>query len=272
MYIDTHCHLNFGAFDDDWKETAERARQAGVTKMIVVGTDLETSKKAVELVQGQEGLWAAVGFHPHHAKGIGEADLEKITKQMEELVTKPKVVAVGECGLDYHVYQDSKYEKKAITPELVKLQKQLLGIQIQLAKKASLPIIFHNRAAGEDTLDAIDHFCKIDGKYPRGVFHCISGSRKLLDKILAMGFYVGVDGNVTYSQEVQILTEAIPLDRLVLETDSPYLTPDPLRGEKLRNEPANVRIVAEFVSSLKKLSLDEVRAKAKENAEALFSI
>ena len=236
MYIDTHCHLNFSAFKDDWQEVADKCVRAGVEKMIVVGADLATSQKAVEICQKHQALFASVGVHPHHAPG--EFDLEKL----RALAKNKKVVAIGETGVDYHVYQKSKYPSTAlrINPEMKTRQKTIFGQQIQLAKELKLPLIIHNREAGEDTLDVLDHFSKSDGRYPTGVFHCISGSRKLLQKILALGFYVGVDANITYSQEVQTLISDAPLNRILLETDSPYLMPAPhpptCRGKKINKK------------------------------------
>ena len=264
MYIDTHCHLNFAVFKDDWKEVADKAVQAGVEKMVVVGADLETSCRAVELAEKHKNLFASVGIHPHHCQNKIEID------RLESLAKSKKVVAIGECGLDYHVYEKSKYQDKEITPEIKTLQKCLFGQQIQLAKKLNLPMIIHNRAAGEDILDTLNHFCKSDGQCPQGVFHCISGSKKLLKKILEMGFFIGVDGNVTYSQEVQTLAQLVPMNRVLLETDSPWLTPEPNRS--LRNEPISVKIVAEFLSRLKKVPVKKIEAETSKNAKKLFKI
>lgn len=268
MYTDTHCHLNFEAFEDDWLEVAQEAVKAGVEKMIVVGSDIESSRKAIEIAERVEGLWASVGFHPHHCKGL--KNIDEMINGLRELAVNKKVVAIGECGLDYHVYQKSKYSKLKISEEQKKLQKQVFGKQIQLAKELDLPMIIHNREAQREILDVIDHFCKSDGQYPKGVFHCISGSVNFLKKLLEKGFYVGVDGNVTYSSEVQALVNEIPLDKMVLETDSPWLTPEPQRG--LRNRPINVKIVAEFVAKQKRISIDQVAQVTSSNAQKLFKL
>ncbi len=268
MYIDTHTHLNFEAFEKDCLEVVKQAKANGVAKMIVVGVDLESSQKAIELAEKVEGVFAAVGFHPHHCKGIEDAG-EMIMK-LRKLAKSKKVVAIGECGLDYHVYQKTKYVKAKITEEQKNLQKQVFGRQVQLAKELSLPVIIHNREAQKEILDVLDHFCKNDGRYPEGVFHCISGSKKYLKKLLEGGFYIGVDGNVTYSGEVQMLVRETPLNRLLLETDSPWLTPVPYRG--LRNTPSSVKIVAESVAGLKEVLISQVEAKTTKNAEILFKI
>lgn len=263
MYIDTHCHLNFKAFEKDWEEIADEAVKAGVEKMIVVGADLQTSARAVELAEKHKALFASVGIHPHHCQNqINMAKLKSLAKSK-------KVAAIGECGLDYHVYEKSKYQDKEITAEIKTLQKNLFGQQIQMAKKLELPMIIHNREAGEETLDALNHFCTNDGQYPKGVFHCISGSKKLLQKILDLGFYIGIDGNIAYSQEVQTLAAEAPLNRILLETDAPYLSPKHDGG---RNFPQSVKIVAQFLAKLKGTSINQIEAETTKNAIKLFNI
>lgn len=263
MYIDTHCHLNFAAFKDDWKEVADQCVKGGVGKMIIVGADLETSQKAVEISQKHPALFAGVGVHPHHAHKMTNFQFSIFKK----LAQNKKVVAIGETGVDYHVYEKSKYENKAITPEIKTLQKRLFGQQIQLAKELKLPLIIHNREAGNDTLDVLDHFCKSDGQYPPGVFHCISGSRKLLQKILALGFFIGVDANIGYSQEVQTLASDAPLDKIILETDAPYLAPG---RDGVRNTPQSVTIIAQALAQIKNLSESNVAQQTTANAQRLF--
>jgi len=276
MYIDTHAHLNFEAFEKDWRKVVTEAQDSGVEKVIVPGTNIETSKKAVELAEKTDGLFAVVGFHPHHCKGLN--DIDEMIKKIKRLARGKKVVGIGECGLDYHVYQNSKYKKVKITEKQKKLQKQVFGRQIQLAKSLDLPLVIHNREAQKDILDVIDHFCKSDGKLPKGVFHCISGGVKYLKKVMEKGFYIGVDGNVTYSEEVKSLVKEIPLNRLLIETDSPWLTPEPLRskglkmGKMLRNKPISVKIVAESVALIKKISLEKIKNQTTKNAERLFNI
>jgi TatD DNase family protein len=271
MLIDTHCHLNFKVFENDWQEVMRRAQKAGVEKIIVVGTDLETSRRAVEMARQKKGLYAAVGLHPHYVGGLRKFSNFQfsIFKQLKSLAKSKKVVAIGECGLDYHQSQNSRHPAK-------NLQKRVFGMQIQLAKELNLPLIIHNREAHEDVLDVLNHFCKDDGNYPRGVFHCISGDRKYLNQVLKMGFYIGVDGNVTYNKEVKRLVRHGPVERLLLETDSPYLMPEPKRSslqakqDKLRNEPINVKIVAEFLAKLHHTSINQIEKLTTENAEALF--
>jgi len=263
MYIDTHCHLNFKVFSQDWRQVANQAVSAGVEKMIVVGADMESSIKAVKLAEKHPNLWAAIGIHPHHVQS--NIDLEKL----EKLAKSKKVAAIGECGLDYHVYEKSRYENLEITPKIKIAQKRLFGQQIQLAKKMNLPIIIHNREAGEDTLDVLRHFSTDDGYYPLGVFHCISGGKKLLKKILEAGFFIGVDGNIVYSQEVQIMAAESPLEKIVLETDAPYLSAD-RSGD--RNTPETVKIVAQYLAKLKNIPIKKVEQQTALNAHQLFKL
>lgn len=277
MLIDTHCHLNFEAFATDWQTAVKKAKAAGVGKMIVVGADIDSCLKAIEMIKETDELYAAIGFHPHHVKaliGLAYARVQicQITDQLKKLAKSKKVVAIGECGLDYHAYKQTKYREalQAITPEVKTLQKQLFGMQIQLAKELKLAMIIHSREAHLDTLDTLDHFCKNDGKLPRGVFHCISGNKKELQLILDKGFYVGVDGNVTYSQEVQALARLIPLNKLLLETDSPWLTPAPHRTT--RNQPENIKIIAKYLAKITKNSVEKIEKQTTKNAEDLFRL
>jgi TatD DNase family protein len=257
MLVDTHCHLNLKPFEKDWRKVAERAKKAGVEKMIVVGIDLTTSQKAIAMARKTKGVYATVGLHPFHPPKLSL--LNNLKARLKELAKAKEVVAIGECGLDYS--RGTKNQNQ---------QKRVLGMQIQLAKELNLPLIINNRGADEALLDVLDHFCKNDNYYPKAVLHCISGSRDYLSKGLELGFYVGVDGNVTYSKPVRDLVKLTPLERLVLETDSPFLTPEPQR--RLRNQPINVKIVAEFVAKLNSISLEKIKAVTTKNAKALFGI
>jgi len=282
MYIDTHTHLNFQSFGSDWQSAVKEAKAAGVEKMIVVGTDIKSSLKAIEMVKQDDSLLATVGFHPHHVRSFlglsyARVQLAQITDQLAKLAKTKRVVGIGECGLDYHVYKQTKYKtvlKKEDWKKFKILQKQVFGMQIQLAKKLNLPLVIHNREAENDLIDTIDHFCKEDGKYPNGVLHCISGSKEYLKKGLKMGFYIGVDGNVTYDKKVQKLAKEVPLNRLVIETDSPNLIPEPIKSSQKtsRNKPANVVIVAEFLSKLKKVEIKKIQEATRKNAKDLFKI
>lgn len=244
--IDAHCHLNFQAFEIDLDKVIKEAQEAGVDTIVNVGTKIDSSQKAIELAQKYEGLYAAVGIHPHHADKLEDNWLE----ELENLAKNEKVIAIGECGLDYFSYKTNGITDK-------KLQKELFQKQIELAIKLKLPLQIHNRQAGDDILEILNHY-KNSLPTPPGVFHCFSGSEDFLKKVLNLGFYIGYDGNVTYkgiakgeAVSLQDLVKLTPVERILTETDAPYLSPVPLRG--LRNTPKNVIITSNFIADLKQI-------------------
>jgi len=291
--IDTHCHLNFKAFDNQVDAVITRAKMAGVDKFIVPGTDIETSKKAVKLAEKQDGIYAAVGIHPHHiyqyqvqsAKCKVQSYNSKLKSDLEEiekLLNSKKVVAVGEVGIDKFVYQKTKYETYRINPEFVNLQKQLFIAQIKLAIKYKKSLIIHSREAAGETLRIIGDSSILNPLAGHIVFHCCEANEDLLDFALTHQIYIGVDGDVTYSKTKEKFVKKIPLELLVLETDSPFLLPEPLRSERnslrLRqdfggqaNEPKNVKLIAEKIAEIKNISINQLIEKTTENTECLFS-
>lgn len=263
--IDVHCHLNFHSFEKDYDEVIKSAFQAGVTKIINVGTQIDSSEKAVELAQKYENLYAIVGVHPHHADKPEHGWLEKL----ETLAKKPKVVAIGEIGMDYFSYKSNTI----VDPEL---QKEVFIKQIELAHKLKLPLQIHNRQAGKDILDILTNHKSLLLN-PPGMFHCFAGSIKILEKVLELGFYVGFDGNITYNglapgedTELKDLVKYTPLDRILAETDSPFLTPQPHRGS--RNMPEYVILTAGFIAELKGIAFEDLEAKITGNAIKLFNL
>jgi TatD DNase family protein len=277
MMIDTHTHLNFEAFNDDWREVADRAVAAGIEKMIVVGTDYESSERAVWLANQHESLYASVGIHPHHARSLlAETDPEaaavSLTARIEGLIQEPKVVAVGEMGLDLHYYKQSKRYtidngNQEEWERLIMIQRWLLIAQVQLAEKQALPMIIHSREAGDGVLSLIKE--AVNSKV-QAVFHCYEGSKKYAHQILESGYYLGFTGNVTYAQDRLEVAATVPMERLLVETDSPYLTPIPHRG--LRNEPINVRVVASHLAKTHKVPESLVIEQTTENAKRLFQL
>lgn len=280
--VDTHTHLNFEVFVDDWREVVERAVAAGVEKMIVVGTDLASSKRAVEMAAEHPALFASVGIHPHHARQYIEGSKkDKILNQVQDdmnelavLAQEKKVVAIGEVGLDYHIYINSKYQMTNSKEEwemLKKLQRDLLAAQIYLAQKLDKPLIIHSREAGEEVLDSI---ASLQNDSIRGVFHCFDGSKKYLRRILEAGFYVSFTGNITFIPDRAAVAREVPLTKLLLETDCPFMLPEPLRSRKRqehsRCEPANVTMIAKFHAPERQLQLIEVDRQTTRNAYALF--
>lgn len=286
--IDTHTHLNFKAFESDWRQVVERSVRAGVETMVVVGTDLKSSQRAVEMAEESEALYASIGVHPHHARGITDSrfKIQDLRRRLEKLATHKKAVAIGEVGLDYHTYTKSKYQiknDKKGRARIVNLQKRLLGMQIEIAKKFNKPMIIHSREAKTEVLDTIEHFSKSDGKLPGGVFHCFDGGKKYLKQVIEAGFMVGMTGNITYREDRAKVAREIPLDRLLLETDCPYMKPrtvhpggvdkrHPRGEESLRSEPGEVRVIADFHARQRGVKLEEVGKKTDENASKLFGL
>lgn len=270
--IDVHCHMNFHAFRKDRDEVINRAFEKGVSIIINVGTQVSSSITAVELAQKYDRCFAIVGIHPHHAdKPAGgeagpepnwEAGLVKLGKQ-------DKVVAIGEIGLDYYSYKSND----VVDP---KLQKDLFTRQIEIASELGLPLQIHNRQAGEDVIEVLKQNESKLQTVP-GMLHCFAGSREVLKDALDLGFYIGFDGNVTYegiakgeTTDLKELAKYTPLDRIVTETDSPYLTPEPKRGS--RNEPSRVIIVGQFLAKLKGVSFEEFETETTKNAKTVFNL
>ena len=267
--IDVHCHLNFHSFEKDYDEVIKRAFEAGVTKIINVGTKIDSSEKAVELAEKYENLYAIIGVHPHHADKLDPSAGSGWLRQLEKLARHPKVVGIGECGLDYFSYKSNAIVK----PEL---QKDVFIKQIELAYKLKLPLQIHNRQAGKDILDILINY-KSYLSDPPGMFHCMSGDIDFLKKVLDLGFYVGFDGNITYkgiakgeTTDLLDLVRFAPLDRIVMETDSPFLTPEPHRGSK--NMPEYVIITARFLAKIKDCSYGKLRDETTKNANLIFKL
>lgn len=254
MYIDSHCHLDDEQYDDDREVLIQGLRAKGIEYVVNIGTNIASSETCVHMAQEHEVLYAAVGVHPHDAKELETASLEEI----EKWVASPKMVAIGEIGLDYH-YDYSPRD----------IQKKWFAAQIDLAKKYGLPIIVHDREAHKDTYDII--MAAQDGSL-KGVIHSFSGSVEMAREYIKLGFYIGLGGPVTFKNAVmpKEVAKAIPLDRLLLETDGPYMSPTPLRGK--RNEPQNVQYVAEAIAALRDISVEEVMAQTTLNAKTLFGL
>ena len=253
MIFETHCHLDDSRFAADREDVLARLRQQGVGAVLNVGYDLESSVRSIKLAEENAEIYAAVGVHPHDAAGMAEEGWE----QLERLAAAPKVVALGEMGLDY--YRD-------LSPRPV--QQQAFGLQLELANKLNLPVIIHNRDAHQDTIRLLQAKVPARG----GVLHCFSGSWETAKQALDLGLYISFAGPLTYRNAVNLQQVAarVPLDRVLVETDSPYLTPEPLRGR--RNEPANVRYVVEKLADIRAMDVEELAARTAENGARLFGI
>lgn len=265
--IDVHCHLNFHSFNDDYDEVIKRAREQGITKIINVGTKLDSSQWAVDLAHQYEDLYAIVGVHPHHADKL-ELAQDWLTK-LETIAREKKVIGIGEVGLDYFSYQSNGI----VNP---KLQKEVFAAQIELAHKLNLPLQIHNRHAGEDVIAMLKERKHLLKNSVPGMFHCFAGTMDVLKDALDLGFYIGFDGNITYkglapgeTVTLSDLAKYTPLERIVTETDSPFLTPIPYRGK--RNEPSYVILVGQFIAQLKGIPFEQLVEQTTKNVYTIFN-
>jgi TatD DNase family protein len=267
MFIDTHCHLNFSAFDKDLDDVIKKAKESGVAKIIIPGAKIDSSEKAAGIANIYEGIFAAVGLHPHHIDEYIVSGKKTISEKLAILISNKKIVAIGEAGLDYYQYKGCP----VISEDIKEKQKELLFVQLKIAVENNLPVILHSRNSHNDLINLIEEFIINHGKLT-GVFHCFTGEKKHLKKIIDLGFYVGFDGNITYPENNKLreIVSIAPLDRLLLETDSPYLTPNPYRNK--RNEPSYLINTAEFIASLHNVSLKIIERRTNQNAINLFHI
>ncbi len=264
--VDVHCHLNFKSFSEDYDEIIKRAEKAGVTTIINTGTQISSSTRAVELASEYENLYAIVGVHPHHADKLEDGWIE----ELEKLTKQPKVVGIGECGMDFYAYASNGI----VDP---KLQTEAFEAQIELAHRADLPLQIHNRQAGKKVIEILKHHKNSLKTGIPGMFHCFAGNFDFLDAALDLGFYIGFDGNTTYDglakeedTDLKDIARRTPLERIVIETDSPYLPPEPHR--RSRNEPSYAIITAEFIAQLKNVSFEDFDLVTTENARAIFQL
>ena len=255
MLVDAHCHLQFSQFDADRHDCLLRAREQGVTQCLVVGTNRQTSEQALTLAEQHESIYCSLGIHPHDVAQASEADLDWIRQNLRH----PKVKAVGECGLDYHYPQ---YDTK--------LQQHFLRRQIDIAIKSKLPFIIHNRQSTTDLLSILQELQPAAGY--RGHWHCFDETWDVAQQALAMGLHIGFTGIITYKKNDglrQVATQ-VPPDRILLETDSPYLPPVPFRGQ--RNEPGHIVWVAHKIAELRSIPVEELGTLTTNNARGLYSI
>lgn len=251
--IDSHSHLFEEEFKDDLDDCIKRCKDRNVNKILLVGFSKETNEKAQALAKKYDIFYPTAGIHPDEAD---DNYLEKYN-ELVEFVNNNKVYAIGECGIDYHY-----------TKENMEIQKKLLQLQCELAIKMDLPIIIHMRDATKDTYDILKEY---KGKI-RGVMHCYSGSLEMAYEFIKLGFYISLGGPVTFknSKEPKEVATNIPLDKLLIETDCPFLAPVPFRGK--RNESANVYYVCEMIANLRGLSFEEVERVTEENTIKLFKL
>lgn len=284
MLIDTHCHLNFKAFKSREEVVIKRANQAGVQRFIVPGADLNSSQRAVNVAQKFPSVYAAVGIHPHHVPPqfqIGNA-IDYIDK-LKKMLTEKKVVAIGEVGIDKYEYENTKYENYQITSEFIQKQKKALIQQIKLALEYDRALVLHNRQGIEELLPLLEQHW--DQKLSdRTVFHCCEADERLLDFAIKHRIYLGIDGDLSWSRKKQRFIANVPLNQLVLETDSPYLKPKlnnnwpkeieypkGLANEE-HNEPKSIAIIRDLVACFKQTEPNEIEKHTTQNAIKLFQL
>ena len=254
MLIDSHAHLDDERFDKDRDLLIKSLKENGIDLVINVGADLASSIKSVSLSQQYENIYAAIGVHPHSAKEMDESTIDVL----KSFAGREKVVAIGEIGLDYY-YDNSPRD----------IQRQRFIEQLELAKEVDLPVIIHSRDAARETFDILKN--AQDGSL-EGVLHCYSGSVEMALEYIKLGFYISLAGPVSFknAKMPKEVAKAVPLDKLLIETDSPYLTPEPNRGK--RNEPIYVRYVAGTIAELRGIPFEELATKTSENTKRLFRI
>ena len=251
--LDSHAHYNDEKFDDDRDTIIKEAYNSGITTIINAGYSLESSKKAIEIANQYEFMYATVGVSPNDIEVLKGNYIEDI----EELAKSHKVVAIGEIGLDYYWNKENKEKQKEIFME-----------QIKLANKLDLPIVIHTREAVMDTIDILK---KIECK-KRGVFHCCPLNRELVKEALKLGFYISFAGPVTFknSKNAEEIVNLVPIEKILIETDSPYLSPEPVRGR--RNDSRNVKYIAQKIADIKGLTIEEVAKQMHKNIEKIFNM
>lgn len=257
--FDSHAHYDDEKFDQDREEIIQKIYDSGVEKFISAGYSLESSKRAIELADKYEFIYTTVGISPNDVKQTLEETIEDI-KKLEDIITRKendKIVGIGEIGLDYYWNKENK-----------EIQKQAFIMQIELANRLNLPITIHTREAVSDTLEIL----KQHPVQQKGVFHCCPLNRELVKEALKLGFYISFAGPVTFknSKNVQEIVEMVPNDRMLIETDSPYLAPEPVRGT--RNDSRNVRYIAEKIANIKSLSTEEIAEITYQNTLKIFKI
>ena len=249
--IDSHCHLTYEPLARQFQDVLRRAAEAGVERMITIGTDIADAQRAIELCRQHENIRCAIGVHPHHSAVAQDDDV----KWLRSLQQSPVVVALGEMGLDYH-YDFSPRDR----------QVQIFTAQLELARELNRPVVIHNREATDDTLAIMKAFPTV-----RAVFHCFTGTAPEARKILDQGYLLGFTGIVTYkkSEELREVVKFTPSDRILVETDAPYLSPEPVRKQKV-NEPSFVMHTARVVADLRGVSVQELDRITTENVSSHF--
>jgi len=256
--IDTHSHMVYEPLVDDIENVLARSKEVGVTSWINVGTDSEHNQKAVDMANSFENMYAAIGVHPHYADQLtGE-----IVNDIKRLAANEKVIAIGETGLDFH-YNFSK------EPE----QRRAFEAHLHIAREMNLPVIIHTREAFDDTMEILDNFIRVNGNLKGVVFHCYSETAQRARKILDYGFYASFTGVVTFknAESIREAAKVVPVERMMIETDCPYMSPVPMRKQKV-NEPALMIHTAKFLAELKNMELEDFAAAVTATSKSFFGL
>lgn len=253
MIFDTHAHYDDEAFDEDREALLNRMKEGGVGRIVNIGANMETSQRTVELTGQYDFIYGAVGVHPSDTGDMTQDDIETLREWSRE----PKILAIGEIGLDYHYPEPAR-----------EIQKNWFIRQLMLAQEENLPVVIHSRDAAADTLEILKEY----GRGLGGVIHCFSYTKEMAAEYVKLGYYIGIGGVVTFknARKLAEAVEVIPLERLVLETDCPYLSPEPHRGT--RNSSLNLTYVAQTLAQLKGVSYDEIIRQTEQNAQAMYRI
>ncbi|MFH1611121.1 MAG: TatD family hydrolase [Patescibacteria group bacterium] len=273
--IDTHCHVNFSAYKDDMDAVIERSLEAGIG-MIAVGTQSDTSRRAIEVAEKYDGVWASIGLHPSHLhkqEFHDEGELDSVKTRTEvfdpefyrQLVSHPKVVAIGEFGLDYY-HMPTNIDATQVHQDQI----NAVNLQIDFATEFNKPIIVHSRDAHDDQFKIL-RLAVEAGKLPRrGVVHCFTGTLEDAKRYIDLGFMISFTGILTFSKELQAIARELPIESIMVETDAPYLSPPPHRGK--RNEPSYVKFITQTLADAKGLEYDQVAQQTTENAIKFFRL
>ncbi len=248
--IDTHSHIYYDDFKNDLADVITRAKRNSLRNIICVGVDIESSKRSIEISENNEIIYATAGYHPHESK---EAE-KNYLNEIKVLLKHPKVVALGEIGLDFYYNHSDK-----------KIQLNVFEEQLELAKLMEKPAVIHNRMADNDIYNILK-----STKSSNAVIHCFTGNYNYAKKILDLGIYLSFTGIITFAKELEDTVKKVPLDRLMIESDSPYLAPVPNRGK--RNEPAMIKYIAEKISNIKKIPIEKVASITTKTAQQFFGI
>ncbi len=265
MFIDTHAHLNFPEFSQDLPEVVKRAEEAGISKIITIATDLESARSALEIATNYSGIYAVVGLHPGAVPDVNVCDMG----ELQSLAGKQKIVGIGETGLDYY-----RLPKDGNAEKIIQQQKDLFWAHLDLAQNRRLPVVIHNRAADDDLLEIMQtHACGLPKEqWPWGVVHCFSGDDRFAFDCIEIGLMISYTGILTFksADALRETAKKVPLDKVMLETDAPYLTPVPHRGK--RNEPSYVPLIGQVLAEVKDLPMEEVAKVTSSNAQRFFQL